>query len=99
MHHNEIWVQRKRNAAIRRGCRTSFLGCKFEGDEEPLRLKYGMSQEHSSRYAICGGAVPIRDMGVKSVVAVVVVSGLKQRGDRGVIVNVIKENWERGDSE
>ncbi|RYP10111.1 hypothetical protein DL765_008205 [Monosporascus sp. GIB2] len=76
-----------------------FLHCKFEGEEELLRLKYGMSQEHSSTYAIYGGAVPIRDIGVNGVIAVVVVSGLKQREDRGVLSDVIKENWEMGNFE
>ena len=45
-------------------------------------------------YAIHGGAVPIRVQGVEGVVAVVVVSGLKQHEDHGVIVDVVRENWE-----
>jgi uncharacterized protein (UPF0303 family) len=42
-------------------------------------------------YAIHGGGVPIRVTGVEGVVAVVVVSGLKQDEDHAVIVEVIRE--------
>ena len=37
-----------------------------------------------------GGGVPIRVTGVEGVVAVVVVSGLKQDQDHGVIVEVVQ---------
>lgn len=47
------------------------------------------------RYAIKGGGVPIRVRGVEGVVGVVVVSGLSQMEDHGVIMDVIEENWER----
>jgi uncharacterized protein (UPF0303 family) len=52
--------------------------------------------EVPSQYAIYGGAVPSRVRGIEGIVAVVVVSGLKQSGreDHGVIVEVIKENWQ-----
>lgn len=91
---NEIWVQRKRNTVLRWGTSTWFQHCKYDGDEAAFRAKFGMSEEVASRYAIHGGAVPIRVKGVEGVVAVVVVSGLKQHEDHGVIVEVIKENWQ-----
>jgi uncharacterized protein (UPF0303 family) len=69
------------------------MHCKFAGDEEAFRAKYGMDREQAGRYAIHGGAVPIRVRGVEGVVAVVVVSGLKQWEDHGVIVEVIKSYW------
>lgn len=65
---------------------------KFEGDEKAFAEKYGLGQS-ASEYAIHGGGVPIRVQGVEGVVAVVVVSGLKQDQDHGVIVEVIQDNW------
>lgn len=91
---NEIWVQRKRNTVLRWGNSTWFMHCKYDGDEAAFKAKFGMGEEVASRYAIHGGAVPIRVRGVEGVVAVVVVSGLKQHEDHGVIVEVIKENWQ-----
>ncbi|KAI0803687.1 hypothetical protein GGR55DRAFT_661727 [Xylaria sp. FL0064] len=91
---NDTWVQRKRNSMLRFGASTWFLHCKYEGDEEAFRKKFGMSEEQAGRYAIHGGGVPIRVDGVEGIVAVVVVSGLKQHEDHGVIVDVINNNWE-----
>ncbi|PKS08097.1 hypothetical protein jhhlp_005372 [Lomentospora prolificans] len=90
---NETWVQRKRNSVLRWGCSTWFLNCKYKGDQEAFRAKFAFSQEQASQYAIHGGGVPIRVKGVEGIVAVVVVSGLTQDLDHGVIVDVIKENW------
>lgn len=91
---NETWVRRKRASVLRWGRSTWFLHCKFGGDEERFAKTYGMSTEQAGGYAIHGGAVPIYVKGVEGVVAVVVVSGLKQYEDHGVIVDVVKENWE-----
>ncbi|KAK1572813.1 uncharacterized protein LY79DRAFT_594254 [Colletotrichum navitas] len=91
---SEIWVQRKRNSVLRWGCSTWLLHNKMGGDEKLLASKSGMSPEQASKYAIHGGGVPIRVQGVEGVVAVVVVSGLKQDEDHGVIVDVIKSNWQ-----
>jgi uncharacterized protein (UPF0303 family) len=90
---NELWVARKRASVLRFGCSTWLLHCKFDGDEQAFAAKYGLGPDQAGRYAIHGGAVPIRVRGVEGVVAVVVVSGLKQHEDHGVIVDVIKENW------
>lgn len=78
---------------LRWGCSTWLLHCKYEADEDKFRAKNGMSLEQSSQYAIHGGGVPIRVAGVEGVVAVVVVSGLKQHEDHGVIIDVIRNNW------
>lgn len=91
---NEVWVRRKRNSVLRWGCSTWFLHCKFDADEEAFAAKYGLSPEKAREYAIHGGGVPIRIKGVEGVVAVVVVSGLKQHLDHGVIVDVIRSNWQ-----
>lgn len=91
---NEIWVARKRSSVLRWGSSTWLLHCKYNGDEEAFRAKFGMSEEQAGKYAIHGGAVPIRVKGVEGIVAVVIVSGLKQHEDHGVIVDVIRNNWE-----
>ncbi|KAI0966108.1 hypothetical protein F4678DRAFT_307204 [Xylaria arbuscula] len=91
---NALWVQRKRNAVLRFGASTWELHCKYEGNEEAFRNKFGMSEDVAGTYAIHGGGVPIRVAGVEGIVAVVVVSGLKQHEDHGVIVDVINSNWE-----
>jgi uncharacterized protein (UPF0303 family) len=90
---NELWVRRKHASVLRWGSSTWFLHCKYAGDEEAFRAKFGMSQDQASQYAIHGGAVPIRVRNVEGIVAVVVVSGLKQHEDHGVIVEVINNNW------
>ena len=94
---NEVWVQRKRRSVLRWGCSTWSLNLKFAGDEDVFAAKFGMSRDQAGAYSIHGGGVPIRVRGVEGVVAVVVVSGLKQHEDHGVIVDVVKENWESVD--
>lgn len=64
---------------------------KFEGDEKAFAAKYGLGPEEAGGYAIHGGAVPVRVKGVEGVVACVVVSGLKQYEDHGVVVEVMEE--------
>ncbi|KAK1998108.1 hypothetical protein LX36DRAFT_576905 [Colletotrichum falcatum] len=91
---HEVWVQRKRNSVLRWGCSTWLLHNKTGGDEGLFASKSGMSAEQAGKYAIHGGGVPIRVRGVEGVVAVVVVSGLRQDEDHGVIVDVIKSNWQ-----
>lgn len=91
---NEVWVRRKRAAVMRFGHSTWFLQCKYGGDENAFKARMGLSPEKAAEYAIHGGGVPIRVAGVEGVVAVVVVSGLKQDQDHAVIGSVITENWE-----
>ncbi len=64
---------------------------KFEGDEKAFGAKYGLGPEEAGGYAIHGGAVPIRVTGVEGVIACVVVSGLKQHEDHGVVVDALQE--------
>jgi uncharacterized protein (UPF0303 family) len=54
-----------------------------------------MGPDQAGLYAIHGGGVPIYVRGVEGLVAVVVVSGLKQHEDHGVISDVVHENWKR----
>ena len=86
---NEHWVARKRKTVLRWGVSTWYMHCKFEGDEPAFAAKYGLGTS-ANEYAIHGGGIPIRVTGVEGVVAVVVVSGLKQDEDHGVIVDVIR---------
>lgn len=90
---NEVWVARKRAAVLRFGVSSYMLGRKYDGNEAAFAAKMGLAPEQAARYAIHGGGIPIRVEGVEGVVAVVVVSGLKQEEDHGVIADVIRENW------
>ena len=91
---NEVWAERKRRTVLRWGCSTWRMHCKFSGDEALFASKFGMGPEQAGQYAIHGGGVPIYVRDVEGPVAVVVVSGLKQHEDHGVIVSVVHENWE-----
>ncbi|KAF5017682.1 hypothetical protein F66182_10367 [Fusarium sp. NRRL 66182] len=95
---NEAWVRRKRNTVLRFGSSTWFMHNKFKGDEAAFAAKYGIADGQKGDYAIHGGAIPIRVEGVEGIVAIVVVSGLKQDEDHGVIADVIKSNWEQSNS-
>lgn len=75
---------------LRWGTSTWYMSCKFQQDEKAFAEKYGLGNT-AAEYAIHGGGVPIRVTGVEGVVAVVVVSGLKQELDHAVVVEVIKE--------
>ncbi|TVY46010.1 UPF0303 protein [Lachnellula occidentalis] len=87
---NDSWVARKRKTVLRWGCSTWYMHCKFAGDEVAFREKYGLGGS-AGEYAIHGGGIPIRVKGVEGVVAVVVVSGLKQHQDHAVVVEIIRE--------
>ena len=87
---NTSWVQRKQRSVLRFGCSTWFLSNKFGGDEGAFAAKYGLG-ERVGDYAIHGGGWPVRVRGVEGVVAVVVVSGLKQDQDHQVIVQTVRD--------
>lgn len=91
---HETWVQRKRNAVLRWTRSTYRLNLQFGGDEAKFKNIFQLSDEQANSYAIHGGAVPIRVPGVDGIVAIVIVSGLAQEEDHGVIADVIKSNWE-----
>lgn len=63
---------------------------KMQGDEAAFGRKYALG-ERAGDYAIHGGGWPVRVRGVEGVVAVVVVSGLKQEQDHGIIVQCVGE--------
>ena len=91
---HETWVARKRNAVLRWTRSTYYLNRQFQGDEAGFKRVYQLSEEQANRYAIHGGAIPIRVQGVEGIVAVVIVSGLTQEQDHGVVADVIKSNWD-----
>lgn len=60
-------------------------------DEKAFAEKFGLGPEEAGKYAIHGGAVPVRVKDVEGVVAAIVVSGLKQEEDHGVIVEILEQ--------
>lgn len=90
---NDNWVSRKRNTVLRWGQSTWYMHNKFQGDENAFKAKY-MLGEKAGEFAIHGGGWPLRVRGVEGIVAVVVVSGLKQEQDHGIIVSVMGEMLE-----
>jgi uncharacterized protein (UPF0303 family) len=94
---NDVWVARKTKTVLRFGVSSYYMGVKFGSmsaggmDEPAFAAKYGLSEKEASEYAIHGGAVPIRIKDVEGIVAVVVVSGLKQEEDHAVVVEVLQE--------
>jgi uncharacterized protein (UPF0303 family) len=65
------------------------MGCKMKGDEEAFAKKFALG-ERAGGYAIHGGGYPVRVRGVEGTLAVVVVSGLKQEEDHGVVVEGLR---------
>ena len=57
----------------------------YGGDEEAFKAKLGLG-ETAGQYAIHGGGVPVFIKGCDGMVAVVVVSGLKQWDDHQVVI-------------
>ena len=66
---------------------------KFAGDEPAFAAKFALG-EGAGSYAIHGGGWPVRVQSVAGIVAVVVVSGLKQEQDHGIIVQTVGEMLE-----
>jgi len=87
---NDIWVSRKRKTVLRWCMSSWYMHNKMGGDEVRFREKYALG-DRVGEYAIHGGGVPLRVNGVEGVVAVVVVSGLKQEEDHMVIIECMEE--------
>ncbi|KAJ5525619.1 hypothetical protein N7513_005369 [Penicillium frequentans] len=107
---NENWVRRKRNTVLRWGVSSwtmrqkiaSGLGFATSADniESAFVRKFALASGNggavADEYAIHGGGYPIRVRGVDGVIAVVVVSGLKQEDDHQVVAETINELVARG---
>ncbi|KAM7192643.1 hypothetical protein V8F33_008254 [Rhypophila sp. PSN 637] len=91
---HQTWVDRKRRAVLRWGCSTWLMSRQFDGDEERFRKTFAMSESAAGQYCIHGGGVPIFVDGVEGVVGVVVVSGLRQQEDHGVVFEALEAGWE-----
>jgi uncharacterized protein (UPF0303 family) len=87
---NDLWVARKRKTVKRWGVSSWFMHNKMHGDEEAFKKKY-MLGEAAGQYAIHGGGVPVRVRGVEGIVAVIVVSGLKQHEDHQIVVEALED--------
>jgi uncharacterized protein (UPF0303 family) len=74
---NDHWVTRKRNTVLRWNSSTWYMHNKFAGDEALFASKFALGI-NAGQYAIHGGGWPIRVRGVEGIVAVAVVSGLRQ---------------------
>ncbi|KAK5138492.1 hypothetical protein LTR08_000078 [Meristemomyces frigidus] len=90
---SDTWVARKRKTVLRWGFSTWYMHNKFQGDEPAFAAKHALGAQ-ATEYAIHGGGWPVRVRGVDGVVAVVVVSGLKQEQDHAVIVQTVSEMLE-----
>lgn len=88
---NEIWVARKAQTVFRFGVSSWYMGQKLKGDEKLFAAKFGLSPDQAAGYAIHGGAVPVRIQGFESPIAAVIVSGLSQDEDNGVVVEVLRD--------
>jgi len=86
---NDLWVARKRKTVLRWGVSSWHMHVKMQGNEEVFAKKYMLGEE-AGTYAIHGGGVPVRVKNVEGVIAVVVVSGLKQEEDHMVVVEELK---------
>ena len=87
---NDIWVARKRKTVLRFGVSSWMMHNKMKGDEKAFAEKFSLGP-NAGDYAIHGGGVPVRVHGVEGVVAVVVVSGLKQEEDHQVVIEAMEE--------
>jgi uncharacterized protein (UPF0303 family) len=104
---NEVWVRRKRNTVLRWGVSSWAMRIKTAAGlggvgvakaaeieaafVSKFALVSGSAGAVADEYAIHGGGYPVRVRGVEGVVAVVVVSGLKQEDDHQVVVEAVRE--------
>lgn len=86
---NDIWIARKRATVLRWGFSTYYMHTKYQGDEQKFAEKFVLGSK-AGDYAIHGGGVPVKVEGVEGVVAVVVVSGLKQEEDHMAVVEAMQ---------
>lgn len=87
---NTHWVARKQKTVLRFGVSSWFMSNKFQQDELAFAAKYALGAS-APEYAIHGGGWPVRVRAVEGVVAVIVVSGLKQDQDHQIIVQTVRD--------
>jgi len=82
---NADWARRKRNACELLGRSSYRIGLEFERSDTTLEAKMGLPTRD---YAIHGGAFPLQVRGMGPV-GTVTVSGLPQRVDHALVVEVL----------
>ncbi|KAK4041734.1 hypothetical protein C8A01DRAFT_34225 [Parachaetomium inaequale] len=86
------WAMRMKTKA---GLGGGGVGVTADEIEAAFVKKYSLASSNggavADEYAIHGGGFPVRVRGVDGVVAVVVVSGLKQEDDHAVVAETVKE--------
>lgn len=86
---NDVWVARKKATVLRWGVSSWCMHVKMGGNELKFGEKFALG-DRAGEFAIHGGGVPVRVKGVEGVVAVVVVSGLKQEEDHMVVIEGLR---------
>jgi len=84
---NADWVRRKRNTVLHFYRSSYAVGLQLENDKADFTGKFGLSL---SDYAVHGGSFPIRIVGT-GVVGAITVSGLPQREDHKIMIEVIAD--------
>jgi uncharacterized protein (UPF0303 family) len=82
---NANWVRRKRNTVLHFHRSSYGLGLQLERDKVDFTAKFGLSL---SDYALHGGGFPVRVAQI-GVVGAVAISGLPQREDHELVVEVL----------
>lgn len=82
---NANWTRRKRNTVLHFRRSSYGFGLEIARDKTDLALKFGLSP---SDYAVFGGGFPVSVAGC-GVLGAIAVSGLPQREDHGIIVEVL----------
>ena len=92
---NMHWVKRKEAVVLRWGMSSFRMRLQMQNSQPGMHvqdvLKDKFEMADPSVYGCHGGGFPVRVKGVEGVVGVIVVSGLKQEDDHGVIVDGIRE--------
>jgi uncharacterized protein (UPF0303 family) len=84
---NANWLRRKRNTVLHFHRSSYGFGLQLEHDKTDLVGKFALAP---SDYAVHGGSFPIRVIGT-GVVGAITVSGLPQRDDHNIVVEVLAD--------
>ena len=85
---NADWIRRKVNSVQRFHQSSYAVGLKMQQQKTTLTEKYGVS---NADYAGAGGCFPIRLQGSSLCIGTVTVSGLPQRQDHALVVEVLAD--------
>lgn len=84
---NDGWIARKRKVVVRFNRASFYMGCKARAEGKSIS-SFGLDEKE---YAFHGGGFPIRVQSVEPIVAIVVVSGLRQDQDHGLVVEALTQ--------